>query len=110
MALKKNIPVYPADLFTWKGTHGFTEASDLKAVNFNPSQVWDDSCDVGFYLRSPNTGAKKLFTYAGHDHQDNEIVATMFESFDPPQETQRGVYKLAGKGVRPRFTLTIYND
>lgn len=59
-----NIPTYDGSLFQWSGAHGFAEASSL---GINPGitpgrQVWSDSCDLGFLVRSHRTGEERLFT------------------------------------------------
>jgi hypothetical protein len=58
-----SIPVYDGALFSWSNATGFVDASSL-GINpgITPSrQVWSDSCDLGFMIRSPRTGQERLF-------------------------------------------------
>ena len=59
-----DVPTYEGSLFSWSGTTGFVEASSLGiSPGITPGrQVWSDSCDLGFKVRSPRTGEERLFT------------------------------------------------
>jgi len=81
-----SIPVYSSSLFTWErhshGSTGFVEMSDThKKTTW--SQVWNDSCDIGFKVRSTKTGAEVLFIFEkelkGHE---NEVNGWSFTSFN----------------------------
>jgi hypothetical protein len=82
--MKLTIPVYSSDRFTWKGKQGCADASDFGNAPV-AEQVYDDACDVGFYVVSAKTGVRMLFTFA------NDKAGTwVFSSGD--------------------FTILIFND
>lgn len=71
--------------FTWKGTHGTSEASDLLFKDWPAS----------FYIMSPKTGQQKLFLQGEAKRcgtEDNELQSVDY--FNP------------GGGI----TVTIFND
>lgn len=82
-----NVPVYEGSLFTWSRGTGITEASELDRGSlwglFTP--LFADATDMGCYVRSHRTGAKKLFTITGPIHSVNdprEIVGWTLRSSD----------------------------
>lgn len=58
-------PIIGAGEFTWTGKEGCCEASNLgfRAGELPGYQIWNDSADFGFILKSPKTGAEMIFTY-----------------------------------------------
>jgi hypothetical protein len=78
--MKLAIPVYSSDQFTWKGNRGCADASDFGSLAkhgrelFIGGRVFDDACDVGFYVVSTRSGARMLFTYVSdEDGYDGEL-------------------------------------
>lgn len=49
------------DLFTFKNKTFLSELSTLKGFHLD-SRIYDDACDVGFYMKSSRTGKLALFT------------------------------------------------
>jgi hypothetical protein len=83
----RHIPTYSAELFTWYGfaESGSTEASDLglRAGKQPGEQVWNDSCDVGFFVQGRRE--KRLYTQVGEKrHPDGEFMAWEFADVDRP--------------------------
>lgn len=86
-------------------TQCFTaEASDFGG-GFITSQVYDDACDEGFVIRSPNTGKEILFVGDGVDEDsEGDIAGWRFKAY---KERQRN-----GLWTRTAHTFTalIIND
>ena len=84
------IPTYLGWQFTWRKvstsrTDGSAEASDLgiRPGELPGKRVWNDAVDVGFYVVSPRTGRKVLFTLQKEDIGDaGEVIAWAFVSED----------------------------
>lgn len=76
------LPVYDAAKFVWEGGVGVTEASALELFpGAEPGDpVWDDSCDVGFWLSSRRTGARKLFLLDQVVEKGGSTVVWIFRS------------------------------
>jgi len=81
MAKMKFIPELNTKQFTYNpATKTFVcEASDL--CGFEPRRIYDDACDIGFYLVSEKTGTKVLFcenelTY----DNDGDLISFNFSS------------------------------
>lgn len=68
-----SIPTYSARKFTWTENHGTVDASELMGGSNLPvgTQVWGDSCDIGFMIHSPRTGKADLFCLE-HTRRDDE--------------------------------------
>jgi hypothetical protein len=86
MTRKPNLPLPTHDgvLFTWHNGVGIAEASCLaggKSFAIH-GRVWNDSCDVGFNVRSHRTGAVKTFVYHSDVKRENEIVLWVYRSAD----------------------------
>lgn len=81
MALNKNIPELGGRQITWTAgrNHGTLFASDIR-VNLN-TRIYDDACDVGFYVKSHRTGVRVLFTALNQEVYDTEMQ--MYEGFAP---------------------------
>ncbi len=60
------------------------EASTLGGAAGWLARVWSDSCDLGFLVRSPKTGAVLLFTLTSEDKglRDGETQAWTFTSVE----------------------------
>lgn len=94
MALLQNIPVHSGKLFTWHRNQfsGTTEASTLGGQMSR--RVWDDAADVGFFIESPRSGRKVLFTLTKeHRNSDNEVTHWTYRSH----------------GFDTTLTITIFN-
>ena len=96
----KNVLTFGAELFSWKGREGIAEASTLQGgnINFLPwRQLWVDSCDIGFFLKSPKTGAQVLFVFVGQELEfpDHPNEGGWFYKFEEYQaETKSNPLKL----------------
>ncbi len=101
------IPIYDARRFSWDCRRGSAEASDLNSHSPRPRtpgtriperplwyQVWNDSADVGFNVRSHRTGRIELFTM-------------IEERRGPDHETMHWTFAMASD---PNITITILND
>lgn len=96
--MNPNLPVLDGGLFSWKAGNGQTEASDLGLNTCWSQWVWDDACDIGFFVKSPRTGVQKLFILS-------------FVQKDREGDIQYWVYKEHTKyGHQGTITLTVYND
>jgi hypothetical protein len=85
-----NVPVHNGKKFTWRSMKAATEASDLgRPVH---GQLWDDACDVGFYIESHRTGTKALFALASQERSDGDVVSTTYRSVDLPMEFEVVVF------------------
>lgn len=68
MAMLNSVPRHPGCIFSWAYGEGCADASDFS----NPppgapplcGRVWDDACDVGFFVVSHRTQESKLFTHS----------------------------------------------
>lgn len=97
-----SLPVHDGSKFTWHGETGCVDASDLALACTRQSmcsRVWDDACDVGFWVLSPKTGKKVLFTFeAEAKSPDGETMSWLFRAYDPTANMVSNI------------TITIYND
>jgi hypothetical protein len=73
-------PVHSASMFTWNNEGGCIEASDFGNEVWM-SQLFPDSCDVGFRVRSEKTGKVIPFTLERVEKRESEIVAWHFVSY-----------------------------
>lgn len=96
--LLSNIPVHAGDQFTWNGREGTIEASDLGPSIHN--RVYDDACDVGFYVKSHKTGERKLFVLDKPVVWDGETVAWVYKSAQSYRE----------RDVAEPVKITVFND
>ena len=82
MAKMKFIPELSTNKFTYNPkTKTFVcEASDLRG--FEPRRIYDDACDIGFYLVSEKTGQKVLFVEneLAYDN-DGDLISFNFSSY-----------------------------
>lgn len=82
------LPFYNARLFTWGAMHsknqGVVEASDISPHRLPHAQVWNDSCDVGFFVYSSRTDTMKLFTHAERitDKTGEEVLGDRYVADD----------------------------
>jgi len=85
-----SIPVHNALAFTWAGTVGVADVSDLPEHFY--SRVYKDACDIGFYVRSERTGRFLLFTETARmEASEGELAGWVFTSDDG-------------------FTIKVFND
>ena len=84
----KNVLAFGAELFSWKGREGVTEVSTLTRGSIVEvlRPVWEDSCDVGFKLKSPKTGVEVLFVfekviYSNPDNINESLDAWKFTEY-----------------------------
>jgi hypothetical protein len=91
--------IFDSNQFTYHAaTKTFsTEASDIHGFD---RQLWNDSADVGFGIRSKNTGNVVLFTHE-KTHRDDEgyITHWTFDAYNPHNDP-----KLHG------LKVTVFND
>jgi len=81
MAKMKFIPEVSTKDFTYNSeTRTFvTEVSNLR---FSPGRIYDDACDIGFYMVSEKTGNKILFIETSPEFDaDNELICYNFSGF-----------------------------
>lgn len=82
MAILRSISRIQSNHFTFdsKSRKFIAEHSDVKL--FNPStRIYDDACDVGFFMISKKTGAKVLFFENGVEkNSENEIEAFKYSA------------------------------
>lgn len=73
MAVLRAVPVHRGSLFRWCDQSGATDVSMLhySCGGRIYSQIYDDACDMGFYIESHRTGRWVLFTLA-HTQKDRE--------------------------------------
>lgn len=89
-----DIPCHSSKFFHFNGEDKtfVTEASDMgmgagQFIGYICDRVWNDACDVGFWLESSVTGVKKLFTFDGEDKYPDgdggfEIAGWRFTCYD----------------------------
>jgi hypothetical protein len=86
-----DIPVHSSKFFHFNGKNKtfVTEASDMgygagQFLGYICDRVWNDACDVGFWLESSITGVKKLFTFEGEDRSPDgeELYGWRFNCYD----------------------------
>jgi len=93
--LRDSVREFDAGIFTWEGNHGTADASDLDYGRFIiiATQLFDDACDVGFFLVSPRTGQKVLFTFLSEEtDRHGEVQWWTYQSWDM------------------KYTVQIFND
>ena len=93
------VPLFDGSLFTWQGTFGAADASDLEPTaglgRNHRARVWDDACDEGFEVRSPRTGRYVLFVLQRTIVDDaNEVTGWEYTSY----------------GEARRITIVVAND
>lgn len=90
-----------AAAFTWRGSNGYAEASDLPTLRLH--QVWQDSCDTGFTIACRKTAKLTTFVQFGETRDsEGELQATVFVSIN----------NKTGCTDKPasRLSITIFND
>jgi len=80
--INPRLPVHDGRLFSWLGKTATAEVSTV-ALRGHAGRVWQDSCDVGFYVVSHKTGARKLFveTSARRDGS-GDVMSWIYQSND----------------------------
>lgn len=85
-----NVPVHKDVPICWHGRSGCADLSDFKMPL--TGRLYADAVDVGFYVESPRTGLRKLFSEAKIERDvEGEPVSYHYESSDG-------------------FTITVWND
>ncbi len=94
MKTLKSVPVHAGSMFEWHDHEGVADASDFK--NEISGRVWQDACDVGFWVKSHRTGKERLFLFeAERRDNDGENMASIYVS------------RRAGE---PTLTIVVFND
>ena len=63
-------PTFRSKHFSWSDNKGISFITDIPG---NPlSRVYDDACDVGFFVQSGITGNKRLFLLTDEDDHDTK--------------------------------------
>lgn len=104
-----HIPTYDGKRFTWKDGTGSIEASELIASGPPHARIWNDSCDVGFYVKGRESTKLLVLSHieravSAHDgeiFENGEIVRWEYEAY--PFSSDHGS---AGSGVK----VVVYND
>lgn len=85
MAVLRAIPVHRGSLFMWYHKSG---AADVSMIHYSCggqiySRIYDDACDMGFYIESHRTGQRVLFTLTKvQKDREGEIMFWEFKSRD----------------------------
>jgi len=90
--------------FTWMGRSGLTDASDLgyRAGELPCAQIFDDACDVGFWVQGTRT--RMLFVLSKELRDgEGELTGWKFTSCDPKPVAP-------ALSVKGKFSITILND
>lgn len=74
-----NVPVHAGSKFLWSGRLGAAEVSDFNAATL-AGRLYADACDVGFYVESPRTGKRVLFSEEDVERREGEIVSWRYSS------------------------------
>lgn len=82
--MMKDVPVHDGDKISWVTSEkrGWIDASDLARPMCG--RIYDDACDVGFKVRSPRTGAVKLFVLVRTFDDGEDVTAWHFVAADDP--------------------------
>jgi len=86
-----NLPTHDGRSFSWEGNTGYAEVSDLGRGADVAGRAFPDACDMGFYVRSHKTGARKLFLETGVRRLDGDVISWIYTTDDG-------------------FTVEIFND
>jgi len=86
-----HLTVIDGRIFMWKGNCGACDASDIMGVVLH-QRIWDDSCDVGFFVKSHKTGRKVLFTHTKDVHFKGELIKSVYTSYDSDREIRLYIY------------------
>lgn len=100
-----NIPCIRSSLFTWTGTNGVTEHSDIRIPLFN--RIYDDACDAGFAVRSDKTGKIMIFGHHDTDFLGDEEYGWLFTCIGELSPNGRQIKRLS---EGHEFTLLVIND
>lgn len=95
MKTLESVPVHSAAKFTWNQGQATAERSSFGRTPLD-GRVWADSMDTGFYMVSPNTGAKKLFLLMSERRDSDGVLLAEIYLESPP-------------GDAP-ITVTVFND
>lgn len=91
-------PTLPTRLFTYKAGTFLTEASDLKGyAGAAPHRIYDDACDVGIALESPDGNVVRYYLDDESTCPSNEDVTAW--TFKPIAEDVRRFPRVAGTSV-----------
>lgn len=87
----KCLPVISARLVTWSGTNGVIDGSDVPQL-FPFPRIWNDACDVGFWVVSPRTGKHMLFSLQDElRDEEGEVYGWRFQTADTREAVQCGI-------------------
>lgn len=80
LKLRDDVPRFAGTKFSWRGTEGSAEASELGPGFSRP--LWKDSVysDAGFIVNSHRTGKSMVFILEEIVSEDNEPVVAVFKS------------------------------
>ena len=75
------IPTVSTNHFSFKNGQFSAFASDLNGLG-KPSRVYDDACDVGFWLQSAVTGKKILMVEAGAEYDaEGDLECVLYSAY-----------------------------
>uniref|UniRef100_A0A6M3JQA3 Uncharacterized protein n=1 Tax=viral metagenome TaxID=1070528 RepID=A0A6M3JQA3_9ZZZZ len=81
--IKKNATVLSTDLFYFDKENN-TFSQEISTLGVKPedleSQIFDDACDVGFWLKSKKTADLMLFSFEKSDYNNEELAGWNFKS------------------------------
>ena len=100
MAILNSIPVHDGSLFEWEGQEGLTDLSVLTQERPNTrmmDRIFDDACDMGFYVKSHRTGASQLFV-----REQTHL--------EPGYSDIINRWTFVSHPVSKGFRLTVFND
>lgn len=94
----KNLPTLDGSRFLWSNLKGTAFVSDVANAKQLFGRVWNDACDVGFFIRSHRTCRNELFILS-NTLKDNEGDVQGWE-FESVREDEKG----------RRVVVTVFND
>lgn len=106
MNVSPYLPELSARQFTWTGNVGVAEASDFGTLSSIRARVWLDSCDEGFWLRSPKTGERILFTF--DDVEREATLRGVIENHE--SEGEIVAWRFTSYGTSETLTIKVHND
>jgi len=87
-----HLTVIDGRTFTWAGECGTCNASDIMGGLLH-QRIWDDSCDVGFFVKSHKTGRQVLFTHTKDVHEaEGDLIKSVYTSYGSDREIRLYIY------------------